>query len=520
MSKGFIPFVLLLMFLIAAGILFETDSPPPRLQILKANLSEKEAPSVDHSKLKELQKVFNSPQEVTLACMSCHTERHKEIMGSSHWNWERPEYIEGRGIVYIGKKNAINNFCIGIEGNELSCAKCHVGYGMKDDMFSYTDSSNIDCLICHDNTGDYVKGSEMGGLPDPSINLAEIAQKVGSPTRNNCGYCHFFGGGGNNVKHGDLEKSMFYPTKEIDVHMAADGPDLQCVDCHLTKNHKMLGKMYSVSSMNKDRSTCEQCHGEAPHEDGLINEHTVKVSCQTCHIPVYAKDAATKMEWDWSTAGKLKDGKPFSLKDENGNETYMSIKGSFVWADSVKPDYIWFNGTADHYLLGDSVRDLSGPLKINSLNGSYADRKSKIYPVKIHKSKQPFDHGTHILIQPKLFAKEVGEGAFWKDFDWQKAAEIGMKEIDLPYTGELAFIETEMYWPVNHMVSAKEESVGCTECHTRENSRLTGLNDFYMPGRDYNPLVEGFGKSMIFVTLFGVVLHGSLRVYYSKRGKK
>ena len=51
-------------------------------------------------------------------------------MEGNHWNWEREEYVEGRGIVYLGKKNALNNFCIGTHGNELSCAKCHIGYGM------------------------------------------------------------------------------------------------------------------------------------------------------------------------------------------------------------------------------------------------------------------------------------------------------------------------------------------------------------------------------------------------------
>jgi len=47
-----------------------------------------------------------------------------------------------------------------------------------------------------------------------------------------------------------------------------------------------------------------------------------------------------------------------------------------------------------------------------------------------------------------------------------------------------------MYWPVNHMVSPKEQAVKCVECHTRENGRLANLTGFYIPGRDYNPWVE------------------------------
>ena len=57
----------------------------------------------------------------------------------------------------------------------------------------------------------------------------------------------------------------------------------------------------------------------------------------------------------------------------------MSIKGSFVWGKNVKPDYVWFNGTASHYLLGDTF-DPSKPLVVNPLHGSYDDPDSKIDP--------------------------------------------------------------------------------------------------------------------------------------------
>ena len=143
-------------------------------------------------------------------------------MKSNHWNWESAEYIKGRGVVYLGKKNAINNFCIGVEGNEKSCAKCHIGFGMTDKLNGYTDEKNIDCMVCHDNTETYIKANEKGGIPDSTIDFGNIARKIGKPKSSNCGVCHFFGGGGNNVKHGDLEKSMFDPSKDVDVHMATD----------------------------------------------------------------------------------------------------------------------------------------------------------------------------------------------------------------------------------------------------------------------------------------------------------
>ncbi len=492
-------------------------SGEPNLVLLKNKFKKQELPSADHTKFSILQKKFNSPQEVTEACISCHTERDDEVKKSSHWNWQREEYIEGRGIVYIGKKNAINNFCIGVEGNEQSCAKCHIGFGMQSDMFSFTDSKNIDCLVCHDNTETYSKASEKGGYPDPQLDLNYIAMNVGDSKRSNCGVCHFYGGGGNNVKHGDLEKSMFEPTRDVDVHMAIDGVNLQCADCHKTEKHQMLGKVYSLSSMNRNRSTCEQCHTDTPHEAEILNEHTLKVACQTCHIPIYAKVNATKTEWDWSTAGKLKDGEPYSAEDEDGNHTYLSIKGSFKWGKNLEPDYIWFNGTADHYLLGDKIKDTTKVLKINTLKGSYSDYDSKIIPVKIHRSKQPFDPELKVLIQPKLFADKKGEGAFWQDFDWKRASEVGMKEVNLPFSGKVSFLNTEMYWPINHMVSTKENSLTCKNCHNRENSRLAGLTDFYMPSRDYSPIIETLGIIFILLALTGVIVHGTFRIISRKR---
>ena len=517
--------IFLAVLIIGIGLVFiitllrPNKTEQANLSLLKDKYSKKKVASVQHAKFEILQKKFTSPQQVTEACISCHTERHTEVMKSNHWNWEREEYIEGRGIVYLGKKNAINNFCIGVEGNEQSCAKCHIGFGMKETEMNYNDAKNIDCLVCHDNTETYAKAPEKGGAPDPKLDLNNIAQHVGEPNRSNCGVCHFYGGGGNNVKHGDLEKAMFEPTKNIDVHMGTDASNLVCVDCHKTDKHNISGKMYSLSSMNRNRVTCEQCHTESPHSDGILNKHTLKVACQTCHIPVYAKVNSTKTDWDWSTAGQLKDGEPYETDDSLGNHTYLSIKGSFTWGRNLKPDYIWFNGTAQHYLLGDKIEDTTKPVMLNTLNGSYNDKDSKIIPVKIHTAKQPYDPVTKLIVQPKLFAEKKGEGAFWKDFDWKKASEEGMKDINLPFSGNLTFIKTKMYWPINHMVSSKENTVKCIECHTKENSRLAGLNDFYMPARNSNGFIEFAGFSILVLSLAGVVSHGTLRIISSRKNR-
>ena len=166
MKKIVVTLILLGLIIISAvSFLSSKETEPTKLMLLKEKLSKVNVPSVDHTKFAVLQKKFTTPQEVTEACISCHTGRAREVMQSNHWNWEREEYIEGRGIVSLGKKNAINNFCIGVEGNEKSCAKCHAGYGMNEKSFSFSDPKNVDCLVCHDNTETYLKASEKGGEP-------------------------------------------------------------------------------------------------------------------------------------------------------------------------------------------------------------------------------------------------------------------------------------------------------------------------------------------------------------------
>ena len=488
-----------------------------KLKIIKTN----------HSNFEVLKKEFKNAHEVTATCISCHVNRDEEIMATSHWNWERTELLEGKGMVPVGKKNIINNFCIGISGSEGTCTRCHIGYGWADQSFDFSEPTNIDCLVCHDNSGTYEKKKGGAGYPDESVNLSYVAQSVGTPTRENCGVCHFWGGGGNNVKHGDLEVALLDGDKNLDVHMAVEGEDMNCVDCHVTENHQMAGKLYALSSENKNRATCEQCHTDAPHANKLLNEHNIRVACQTCHIPQYAKANGTKMVWDWSTAGVLDhEGNPKHESDADGNHNYLSIKGTFVYNDHVIPEYYWFNGIANHQLITDKIDTI--PVQMNSLDGSYNDKgrkqkstiQSKIWPVKVHRGKQIYDTEYNTLIQPKLWSVNSGDSAYWVDFNWNESAAAGMNYLNLPYSGNYGFVETEMYWPLNHMVAPKEQSLSCKDCHTRNKGRLESLNDFYLPGRDYNKYLDISGISMIAFMFLFVFAHGAIRILTRDKNKQ
>ena len=44
--------------------------------------------TVDHSQFAALQGPFETPQDVTKACISCHTDAADEVMHTTHWTWQ------------------------------------------------------------------------------------------------------------------------------------------------------------------------------------------------------------------------------------------------------------------------------------------------------------------------------------------------------------------------------------------------------------------------------------------------
>lgn len=409
---------------------------------------------VDHTNI--INGPFESGQEVTHACLECHEEAAAQVIMTSHFTWESaPVNVPWRDeTVTIGKKNQINNFCIGTQGNQKKCMTCHVGYGWSDSTFDFNNPENIDCLACHADTASYAKGEY--GLPADGIDLEAAARSVREPTRDNCGKCHFDGGGGNGVKHGDLDESLYFPTENLDVHMGR--LDFQCTDCHQTTDHQIKGRMvadnYTINS--EDQVACTDCHDAVQHQDERINTHVESVACQTCHIPAIALEDPTKVTWDWSTAGQ-------DLPEDHF--TYLKIKGNFTYEKDYQPTYVWFNGNLSYrYLLGDKL-DPSKPTMIDLPAGDIKDTAAKIFPFKIHVAKQPYDTVNNILLQPRTGGNAVAGGGFWETFDWPSALELGAQDAGLEYSGQYGFIETWMYWPTTHMVQPKENALGCDDCH-------------------------------------------------------
>lgn len=410
-------------------------------------------PHTDHTFL--MAGPYETGQEVTRACLECHTEAAGEVMSTTHWTWESdPVAIPGHAEpVTIGKKNALNNFCIGIQSNWPSCTSCHAGYGWEDESFDFSASENVDCLVCHDSSGIYVKS--QAGLPAEGVDLTAAAQSVATPGRANCGGCHFDGGGGNGVKHADLDEHLINPTDELDVHMGAN--NFLCVDCHRTEDHLVGGRALSINMELENQIYCTDCHAATPHTDLRLNDHTKSLACQSCHIPYGAIKDPTKMDWDWSTAGQ-------DLTEDH--YSYLKIKGTFIYEKDIVPEYYWYSGMADRYILGDTI-DPSQPTIINQIAGEINDPNALIYPFKVHRAKQPYDTVYNYLLQPQT----AGEGGFWTEFDWDQALRLGEEATGLPYSGEFDFAETEMYWPITHLVAPAENALQCISCHS-DNGRM------------------------------------------------
>lgn len=144
------------------------------------------------------------------------------------------------------------------------CQSCHVGYGWKDGQFDFQAQTRVDCLVCH-HGGGYRKPPALAGelpatrieLPPGSgqfvgpIDLAKVAQGVGASRIASCGSCHFDGGDGDGVKHGDLDSCLARADRNLDVHMASKdqgGAGFTGTTCHETEAHRIPGRLSAMTA--------------------------------------------------------------------------------------------------------------------------------------------------------------------------------------------------------------------------------------------------------------------------------
>lgn len=436
------------------------------------------------------------------SCQMCHDgdgavsfDAHAvDILNSLHWTWDMTDSATGEPV---GKYNVINNYCVAVASNEPRCTSCHIGIGWNQSVnitegTQAAQMAKIDCLVCHDGSKTYVKNPTGAGAPYPTkygitdgdpLSYTEIVRSFQTPDRDNCGACHFFGGGGEGVKHGTMDGSLSTPAEATDVHM---GNGMNCVDCHsygAANQVAFVGSRYSKDT--HDAQMCIDCHTDgnsgAPNpataHSALAPKHFSILACQTCHVPSMARGGkATKTYWDWETAGNYIPGDGTKIdrviKNGDGDIVYHSKKGSFVWGYDIVPEYQWANGNVDHIQVADTI-DPNGRNHINVLQ-STVEKPGLIFPVKVFVGRQPYDTLNNNLVVPHLFptpaekADPATSKAYWQKYNWELAAEAGMAAYGSSYdsaASDIGFAETDFTWVANHMVAPKEEVVQCWECH-------------------------------------------------------
>jgi octaheme c-type cytochrome (tetrathionate reductase family) len=402
-----------------------------------------------------------TPQEVTRNCLSCHPRVGQDVLKTAHWNWKggSPTLKGYEHRIDVSLTMMVNNACVAIGPNLQECASCHIGYGWVDAKYDFANPANIDCLVCHDTTGTYRKDPGKGGFPDPSLDLAAIAQKVGRPSRQACGSCHFASAGANYTKHGDLEPALADPPAEFDMHMGT--LKMRCQECHTTTEHRIAGMSMSAPAV-EGRVRCEKCHGQNPHGvagvlSRHLDDHVRAVACETCHIPFIANASPTLLRRDYSQAGK---DRPTQV-DRYGMPTYDKRFGALTWGKHLVPTYLWYDGTRTASLVGDKIAP-AAPVVLNAPVGEKRNPAARIYPFQVHAAVQPYDTEKKTLALPKLL------DGYWVDFDWSKAIADGMKQVGLPYSGTYGFVETRMYSAVHHQVVPAVKALGCADCHSAE----------------------------------------------------
>lgn len=433
----------LAVILLSAGIALTLSSVMP---VHAAQTQPQEKPPQDHSKFSTLRKPFESPEAVTQACLGCHPNAARQVVGTQHWLWVNP-------TTGIGKRNLLSNTVLGISSNESLCTTCHVGYGWQDSSFDLTREQAVDCLVCHDTTGEYRK--LPGGQTLGAEILMQIAQKVGPTSTQSCGACHFVDSE-NPLAHGSLAADVAVH----DVHLNSE--DSSCTDCHRAEEHRIAG-------VDTPGPVCMDCHDKAPHQNPLLNRHTDRLSCELCHIPYISQDVAVPTHHDWSTVGAFQsDGLLQTTRDDSGNIIYDTRWGSYTWQSNLRPQALWWNGSISVITLTQTV-DSSGVTVLNPMAGSRSDSQARLFPVWAYTARQPYDQKRKVLVNAQL---EGADTALWSSFDWNTAIAAGMAAAGQEYSGTFDWADTVMLRPLFHGIRTAAQAVQCAECHTADDNRL------------------------------------------------
>ena len=283
-------------------------------------------------------------------------------------------------------------------------------------------------------------GDKFKFAPAEGVDIVKVAQSAQEPTSVMCLRCHLGAGGGPNAKHG------VSPTKDTDVHMAAG---IQCVQCHTTEKHKLAGGAdLKAQDLPDVKVECSSCHTAAPHKGdaAVLNDHVDRIACQTCHIPLIARDPTlpTVTDRDWTKS---------VLSEKTG--LYGPTN---KMANNVMPEYRWWN------------RHMTTP---PAPVGSIDDPAAKIMAWK---------RANYTVIADKANNQPIyiKAGVYNVTGDPLAAAKKGAADAGQQFSGEITGKLETMVFSLNHQVAPKEQALQCADCHAAQ-----GRLDFVALG--YSP---------------------------------
>ncbi len=435
---------------------------------------------------------YNGPA----TCIACHPTQAQGMLNSLHMQWagktpeltNAPNQTLGKGV------KGINTFCTYAMSSGGACFNCHV---RADGNAPHAPSLNdVDCLMCHNDTyqrkttpdpstamtitdylgkvktyifglrdaqGNYFTEPDYALMP-AGTTMVGLAKTVHMPTRKSCLRCHAKAGGGDWTKRGDMGVNTAAPTDAQDVHMSPTRGNLTCADCHAVSGHKISGRGIDLRQTEAPDPKCQDCHGTSPHKSTdanytKLNRHaTGQVACQTCHIKTFAKGGATEMSRDW-------------LKPE-WNPGFCNGQGGWIGTEvkvaNVKPEYRWFDGTSYVYNVGEKItKNSDGTYTMAKANGKIFDGKSKIVPIKNHKTNIPLLSDGRIIPPAIMWMFMTG--------DFNQAVQKGMK--DQGMTGSYTMVNANAEMLITHGVDPKTLAPKCAECH----GSMTGHNNLMVP---------------------------------------
>lgn len=407
----------------------------------------------------------------TATCLECHRGEAEAFFRSQHYQWrgETPG-LSNAGGQRLGKLNTVNDFCtnplpswIGEVRNSAGqvvsqgCSKCHAGRGLvPQETLSEEQLANIDCLICH--AAGYRRDlypKEGGGWEWKPIlwknqeGLDAVSKRIGQPTRRTCLRCHAGAGGGPNYKRGDLEYALAECDSNYDVHMGADGANLECVACHRGEGHRVRGRGADLAGTDMPGATLScatsGCHDAAPHRDTALNRHTARVACAACHVPTFARTDPTDMARNWSQP---------VYKPESGK-----YSATIDLQKDVRPVYAWFNGRTRIQTMGVPVtRQADGTVGVMLPEGSREDPAARIAPFKLHRGRMP------VLIEGQRLLPIAVE-QFFADGDIDAAVREAARVSYGAEETDYEWVDTVRYMGIYHGVVPVAQALRCNDCH-------------------------------------------------------